>query len=86
METAKPLNVTRTTYRVADFLSWQRRGNLELRPPFQRGSVWSAKGEEVRVPDDCAMANVQRKIQSVDIDARRVARVGPVRNALPELR
>ena len=45
MDTAKPLNITRTTYRVADFLSWQRRGNLELRPPFQRGSVWSAKAK-----------------------------------------
>ncbi len=45
MDTAKPLNITRTTYRVVDFLSWQRRGNLELRPPFQRGSVWSAKAK-----------------------------------------
>lgn len=39
------LDITRTTYRVADFLSWQRSGNLRLRPPFQRNSVWSGKAK-----------------------------------------
>lgn len=37
------LKVAHTVYRVSDFLSWQRQGNLNLRPPFQRGSVWSDK-------------------------------------------
>lgn len=39
------LSVTRTTYRVSDFLSWQRQGSLDLRPPFQRGNVWSPKAK-----------------------------------------
>jgi hypothetical protein len=39
------ISITRTTYRVSDFLSWQRQGALDLRPPFQRGSVWSAKAK-----------------------------------------
>lgn len=39
------LEVTRTVYRVADFLSWQRAGSLNLRPPFQRLSVWTPKAQ-----------------------------------------
>jgi len=31
-----------TTYTVLDFLRWQKDGTLELRPPFQRQSVWRA--------------------------------------------
>lgn len=34
------IDVTRTLFPVADFLASQRSGALELRPPFQRGSVW----------------------------------------------
>lgn len=34
------LEVVRTTYRVSDFISWQRAGALELSPSFQRRSVW----------------------------------------------
>ena len=45
MDITQSLDITRTTYRVADFLSWQKSGNLNLRPPFQRGSVWSAKAK-----------------------------------------
>lgn len=29
-----------TTYTVLDFLRWKKDGTLELRPPFQRNSVW----------------------------------------------
>jgi hypothetical protein len=36
----KFLDVTRTTYRVSDFISWQRSDTLELSPSFQRRSVW----------------------------------------------
>ena len=32
--------ILRTQFRVADFLSWQRHGTLELNPIFQRRSVW----------------------------------------------
>ncbi len=31
-----------TTYTVLDFLRWQKDGTLDLKPPFQRGSVWRA--------------------------------------------
>jgi hypothetical protein len=41
----EPISVTQTTYRVSDFLSWQRQGNLDLRPPFQRGNVWTPKAK-----------------------------------------
>jgi hypothetical protein len=34
-------HITRTTFRVADFLSWQRSGQLQLSPAFQRRSVWN---------------------------------------------
>lgn len=35
--------VSKTVYTVGDFLGWQRDGGLDLRPYFQRGSVWTAK-------------------------------------------
>ncbi len=35
------LDVEPTTYRVADFVKWQRDGTLNLHPPFQRRSVWN---------------------------------------------
>jgi hypothetical protein len=34
--------IARATFRVADFLSWQRTGQLQLSPVFQRRSVWNA--------------------------------------------
>jgi len=43
------LQVTKTVYRVDDFVSWQRAGQLVLRPEFQRGSVWSKKGKSYLV-------------------------------------
>ena len=30
-------------YRVVDYLGWQRDGSLELRPHYQRGSVWTKR-------------------------------------------
>ena len=40
------IDITRTLYKVSDFLSWQRAGALELSPNFQRRPVWppGAKG------------------------------------------
>ena len=40
-----PLNVTKTIYTVTDFLQWQRAGQLNLRPYFQRGDVWTPKAK-----------------------------------------
>ncbi|HEX5275178.1 MAG TPA: DUF262 domain-containing protein [Candidatus Rubrimentiphilum sp.] len=36
------MEIKKTQYRVADFLAWQRQGNLDLNPVFQRRSVWSS--------------------------------------------
>ena len=36
----KIFDVTRTQYKVSDFLSWQRAGTLLLSPNFQRRPVW----------------------------------------------
>lgn len=36
------LPITRTVYKVSDFLSWQRGKSLVLSPSFQRRPVWSA--------------------------------------------
>lgn len=33
-------NITRTLYKVSDFVSWQRNGSLQLSPSFQRRAVW----------------------------------------------
>lgn len=40
-----PLNVTKTIYTVTDFLGWQRARQLNLRPYFQRGDVWTPKAK-----------------------------------------
>src|SRR5712691_4185865 len=65
MDITQSLEITRTTYRVADFLSWQRGSNLNLRPPFQRGSVWSAKAN---IPSAQPMRSAYLSIE-VDTDA-----------------
>ncbi|HHT9137641.1 MAG TPA: DUF262 domain-containing protein [Candidatus Wunengus sp. YC60] len=36
----KTFDITRTQYKVSDFLSWQKAGTLTLSPSFQRRSVW----------------------------------------------
>lgn len=35
-----PIEPEHTSYKVLDFLKWQRDGTLVLRPPFQRKAVW----------------------------------------------
>jgi uncharacterized protein with ParB-like and HNH nuclease domain len=37
----KTFDVTRTLYKVSDFLGWQKAGTLVLSPSFQRRSVWN---------------------------------------------
>ena len=36
----RTFDITRTQYKVSDFLSWQRAGTLSLSPNFQRRHVW----------------------------------------------
>jgi hypothetical protein len=43
------LDLKPTTYPVSDFLQWQRQGTLDLRPPYQRRSVWSQKAKSLLV-------------------------------------
>lgn len=38
-----------TTFRVSDFLGWQRDGSLILRPKFQRGSIWTESDKSLLV-------------------------------------
>jgi hypothetical protein len=38
----KTVRIEKTVYKVNDFISWQRSGSLDLRPVFQRRSVWPA--------------------------------------------
>lgn len=35
-----PYNITKTVYKISDFISWQRSRSLVLSPSFQRRSVW----------------------------------------------
>ncbi|WP_435080552.1 DUF262 domain-containing protein [Clavibacter michiganensis] len=39
----QPLQVAKTAYSVLDFLEWQRQGTLNLRPFYQRRSVWNPR-------------------------------------------
>ena len=34
------INIQKTFYKVADFVTWQRNNNLVLTPEFQRRSIW----------------------------------------------
>lgn len=43
------LSVTKTTYTVVDFLEWQRQGSLDLRPFYQRRSVWNPRVKSLLV-------------------------------------
>lgn len=43
------LKAEHTTFRVSDYLGWQRDGSLELRPKFQRGSVWTAPDKSLLI-------------------------------------
>jgi hypothetical protein len=38
----KNWEISKTTYKVGDFISWQRSSTLELSPSFQRRPVWQA--------------------------------------------
>lgn len=40
-------NITRTLYKVSDFLHWQRSSLLELSPSFQRRPVWSPSAKSL---------------------------------------
>jgi hypothetical protein len=40
MQKMQTFEIAQTQYKVADFLEWQRVGNLDLSPEFQRRTVW----------------------------------------------
>lgn len=39
------IDITKTLYKVSDFLSWQRAGTLKLSPNFQRRPVWPSSAK-----------------------------------------
>lgn len=41
--TDRVVEAEHSPYRVVDYLGWQRDGSLELRPHYQRGSVWTKR-------------------------------------------
>ena len=43
------LDTTPTTYPISDFLAWQRQGLLDLRPPYQRLSVWTKRAKSLLI-------------------------------------
>ncbi|WP_216325646.1 DUF262 domain-containing protein [Deinococcus aestuarii] len=43
------MRITRSVFRLYDFLSWQRSGELDTSPKFQRRSVWSASAKSFLV-------------------------------------
>ncbi|MDR7111422.1 hypothetical protein J2X03_001286 [Microbacterium trichothecenolyticum] len=67
-----PANITRSIFRVADFLSWQRSGQLELSPAFQRRSVWSPSQKSYLI--DTVVRGLPIPIifirDTIDLDAR----------------
>ncbi|MCP4308721.1 MAG: DUF262 domain-containing protein [bacterium] len=44
-----PLEITPTSYPVSDFLAWQRQELLDLRPPYQRRSVWTKRAKSLLI-------------------------------------
>lgn len=47
------MSVTKTVFKVGDFVSWQKAGQLQLSPKFQRRSVWK-KGAKSYLIDTIA--------------------------------
>jgi hypothetical protein len=45
MDISAQLSVNRTVFTVRDFVSWYRKNELNLRPPFQRLNVWKPKAK-----------------------------------------
>src|SRR4051812_6835896 len=43
------LQITRSQFKVSDFLGWQREGSLRLSPSFQRRAVWKADAKSFLV-------------------------------------
>lgn len=66
-------NITRTTFRVADFLTWQQTQQLELSPAFQRRSVWTPSQKSFLL--DTVVRGLPMPIifvrDSIDLDNRR---------------
>lgn len=63
--------VTRTQYKVADFIGWQREGLLDLSPDFQRRSVWKPGAKSLLI--DSVIRNLPTPIifirDRVDLDS-----------------
>lgn len=45
----KEWNITRTTYKVSDFINWKRNNLLNISPSFQRRSVWNTSQKSLLI-------------------------------------
>jgi hypothetical protein len=46
-------SINRTTYKVSDFILWQKTGSLALSPSFQRRPVWSTGAKSLLIDTIC---------------------------------
>lgn len=65
-----------TTYRLADFLKWQRDGSLDISPPFQRRSVWNAASKGLLI--DTVVRGLPVPLlflrETIDLDTQEIVR------------
>jgi hypothetical protein len=70
------ISITKTQYKVSDFLSWQRDGSLELSPSFQRRSVWKPNAKSFFV--DTVVRGLPAPLiyvrERIDLDTQRNVR------------
>ena len=72
----REFNVRKTQFSVADFLSWQRDGTLNLKPFFQRRSVWKPGAKSYFI--DTVVRGLPAPIiylrQRIDINSQKTTR------------
>ncbi len=72
-----PLQITRSQFKISDFLGWQREGSLRLSPSFQRRAVWKADAKSFLV--DTVVRGLPTPVifirERVDLDTQRTLRL-----------
>jgi hypothetical protein len=71
-----PLQISRSQFKVSDFLGWQREGSLSLSPSFQRRAVWKADAKSFLV--DTVVRGLPTPVifirERVDLETQRTVR------------
>ena len=72
----REIDIRKTQFAVADFLSWQKDGTLNLRPAFQRRSVWrpGAKSYFIDTVARGLPAPIIYLRQRIDLDSQKTIR------------